>query len=61
MLSFMQVFNRQEVVNMMTFGPRDKKDEITDAEELEIIEAFEEAEEYLETGVVDDFYFDPED
>ena len=40
---------------MMYLGPRDKNQEITDAEELQIIEAFEEAEEYLETGVVDDY------
>ena len=43
------------------FGPKDKKEEITDAEELQIIEAFAEAEEYLETGIVDDYYFDTED
>lgn len=43
------------------FGPRDKNVEITDNEELQIIEAFAEAEEYLETGVVDDYYFDSED
>ena len=45
------------------FGPKDKnqQQDITDAEELQIIEAFAEAEEYLETGLVDDYYFDTED
>ena len=42
-------------------GPKDKKEEISDAEELQIIEAFAEAEEYLETGIVDDYLFDTED
>lgn len=45
----------------MFIGPRDKTTDITDAEELQIIEAFAEAEEYLETGMVDDYYFDTED
>ena len=46
----------------MIIGPRDKtNNDVTDAEELEIIEAFAEAEEYLETGIVDDYYFDTED
>ena len=45
----------------MYFGPRDKNNEVTDAEELQIIEAFAEAEEYLDTDIVDDFYFDTED
>ncbi len=46
---------------MYYFGPRDKNNEITDAEELQIVEAFAEAEEYLETSMVDDYYFDTED
>ena len=46
---------------MMDLGPRDKTKVVTDEEELQIIEAFAEAEEYLETGVVDDYYFDTED
>ena len=41
--------------------PRTKNQEVTDSEELEIIEAFAEAEEYLETGMVGDYYFDTED
>lgn len=45
----------------MYVGPRDKNNEVTDSEELQIIEAFAEAEEYLETGIVDDYYFDTED
>ena len=47
----------------MFTGPRDKtnQNEVTDAEELQIVEAFAEAEEYLETGMVDDYYFDTED
>jgi len=47
--------------DMMYFGPRDKSNEVTDAEELQIIEAFAEAEEYLDTEIVDDFFFDTED
>ena len=46
---------------MIDLGPRDKTKVVTDEEELQIIEAFAEAEEYLETGVVDDYYFDTED
>ena len=46
---------------MIYLGPRDKNNEVTDSEELQIIEAFAEAEEYLETGMVDDYYFDTED
>lgn len=46
---------------MNYFGPKDKNAEITSDEELEIIEAFAEAEEYLETGMVDDYFFDSED
>ena len=42
-------------------GPRDKNNEVTDAEELQIIEAFAEAEEHLETGMVDNYFFDTED
>ena len=45
----------------MYLGPRDKNTEVTDAEELQIVEAFAEAEEYLETSMVDDYYFDTED
>lgn len=45
----------------MIVGPRDKNQEVTDSEELQIIEAFAEAEEYLDTGVIDDYYFDTED
>ena len=45
----------------MNIGPRDKNQEVTDSEELQIIEAFAEAEEYLDTEIVDDFFFDTED
>ena len=45
----------------MYLGPKDKTTEVTDAEELQIIEAFAEAEEYLETEMVDDYFFDTED
>lgn len=46
---------------MKFLGPKDKNNVVTDEEELQIIEAFAEAEEYLETGMVDDYYFDTED
>jgi len=43
-------------------GPREKVADVTDAEQLEIIEAYQEAQEYLETGFQeDDFYFEPEE
>lgn len=62
MVSFMQVLKPPGgTYDMMFLGPRDKNNEVTDAEELQIIEAFAEAEEYLETGIVDDYYFDTED
>ena len=46
---------------MKFLEPKDKNNVVTDEEELQIIEAFAEAEEYLETGMVDDYYFDTED
>lgn len=42
-------------------GPRSKS-ELTDSEELQIVEAYQEAEEYLETGFCeDDYYYEPQD
>ena len=61
MISFLQVSKPTGGKGMMDLGPRDKTKVVTDEEELQIIEAFAEAEEYLETGVVDDYYFDTED
>jgi len=46
----------------MNFGPREKADNVNQEEQLEIIEAYQEAQEYLETGFSeDDFYFEPEE
>ena len=56
-----KVFKPDERRDIMYLGPRDKNTEVTDAEELQIIEAFAEAEEYLETEFVDDYFFDTED
>ena len=61
MIPYMQVFKTERRRDIMYLGPRDKNTEVTDAEELQIIEAFAEAEEYLETGIVDDYFFDTED
>ena len=47
--------------DIMYLGPRDKTTEVTDAEELQIIEAFAEAEEYLDTDIIDNYFFDTED
>ncbi len=60
-ISFRQILETSGGRDMIYVGPRDKNNEVTDAEELQIIEAFAEAEEYLETGMVDDYYFDTED
>ena len=54
-------FKTERRKDIMYLGPRDKNTEVTDVEELQIIEAFAEAEEYLETGIVDDYFFDTED
>lgn len=40
---------------MLFNGPKTKIEEL-DLEEIQIIEAFEEAEEYLSTGMYDDDY-----
>lgn len=61
MVGFRQGLKPNGRRDMMYFGPRDKNNEVTDAEELQIIEAFAEAEEYLDTDIIDDFYFDTED
>lgn len=52
---------RQERMYSMKFGPKAKND-ILENEELQIVEAFQEAEEYILNGFVeDDFNFYPED
>lgn len=52
---------RQERMYSMKFGPKVKND-ILENEELQIVEAFQEAEEYILNGFVeDDFNFYPED
>ena len=46
---------------MLLNGPKTKNEEM-DLEEIQIVEAFEEAEEYLSTGFYDDDYsYIPED
>lgn len=46
----------------MRFGPKEKIDVVTEDEQLEIMEAYQEAQEYLETGFSeDDFYYEPEE
>ncbi|MBR0439210.1 MAG: hypothetical protein IJK27_00405 [Bacilli bacterium] len=43
------------------FGPRDRN-ELTENEELEILEAYQSADEYLNMEYTsDDFYFEPEE
>lgn len=45
----------------MDFGPKNKNESLEN-EELQIVEAFQEAEEYILNGFVeDDFNFYPED
>lgn len=52
---------RQERMYFMDFGPRNKNESLEN-EELQIVEAFQEAEEYILNGFVeDDFNFYPED
>lgn len=44
------------------FGPRDRTSELTANEELELLEAFQSADEYLDMGTdADDFYFESEE
>ncbi len=47
----------------MRFGPRDRNNqELTENEELEILEAYQSADEYLDMGGgMDDFYFESEE
>ena len=47
----------------MRFGPRDRNnEELTANEELEILEAYQSADEYLDMGSeADDFYFESEE
>ena len=47
----------------MRFGPRDRNnEELTANEELEIAEAYQSADEYLDMGGgMDDFYFESEE
>ena len=43
-------------------GPRDRNNELTENEELEILEAYQSADEYLNMdNDVDDFYFESEE
>lgn len=43
-------------------GPRDRTSDLTANEELELLEAVQSADEYLEMGGdVDDFFFDSEE
>lgn len=44
------------------FGPRDRNNELTENEELELLEAYQSADEYLNMdNDVDDFYFESEE
>ena len=46
----------------MYLGPRDRTTDLTSNEELELLEAVQSADEYLEMGnEVDDFYFESEE
>ncbi len=43
-------------------GPRDRNNDLTENEELEVYEAYQSADEYLDMGSeVDDFYFESEE
>lgn len=43
-------------------GPRDRNTELTENEELEVMEAYQSAEEFLDMRVEDeDFFFDTEE
>ena len=43
-------------------GPRDRTTDLTANEELELLEAFQSADEYLDMGSdTDDFYFESEE
>ncbi len=43
-------------------GPRDRNTELTENEELEVLEAYQSAEEFLDMRVEDeDFFFDTEE
>ena len=47
---------------MIKLGPRDRNNELTANEELEILEAYQSADEYLDMGGgMDDFYFESEE
>ena len=46
----------------MKFGPRDRNNELTANEELEVLEAYQSADEYLNMdSSSDDFYFETEE
>ena len=55
--------NTQEEFDMNIFmGPRDRTTELTENEELEVLEAYQSAEEFLDMRVEDeDFFFDTEE
>lgn len=61
--NFLNLDNRMEVFCMNEFlGPRDRNNELTANEELEILEAYQSADEYLNMdNDVDDFYFESEE
>ena len=49
-------------IYFMSFGPRDRNNELTANEELEILEAYQSADEYLDMGGnMDDFFFESEE
>ena len=53
----MEVFKMDEFL-----GPRDRNNDLTTNEELEILEAYQSADEYLSMdNDVDDFYFESEE
>lgn len=46
----------------MNFGPRDRNNELTANEELEVLEAYQSADEYLNMdSSTDDFFFETEE
>ena len=47
---------------MILVGPRDRTTELTENEEIEVMEAYQSAEEFLDMRVEDeDFFFDTEE
>lgn len=58
-----RLFSKPQEVYFMKLGPRDRNnDELTANEELEALEAYQSADEYLDMGGgMDDFYFESEE